>query len=93
MLPRVEDVLLVPGLRSLISIPAGMMQMRLVPFLLVSALGGALWNTLLAAAGRALGQRYAAIEAWVLPAGYAALGVAAGVYVLRVVRLRRGVRR
>jgi membrane protein DedA with SNARE-associated domain len=83
----------VPGLRSLISVPAGMMQMQLAPFLLFSALGGVLWNTLLAAAGRALGQRYAAIEVWVSPAGYAVLAVAAGVYVLRVVRLHRGARR
>jgi membrane protein DedA with SNARE-associated domain len=83
----------VPGLRSLISIPAGMMRMHLIPFLTVSALGGALWNTLLAAAGRALGQRYAAVDVWLSPVGYAVLAVASGVYVLRVVQLRRGTRR
>lgn len=83
----------VPGLRSLISIPAGMLRMAPPKFLLYSALGGALWNALLASAGRALGQRYAAVDAWVSPVGYAVLTLAAGAYGLRVLRLRRATRR
>jgi membrane protein DedA with SNARE-associated domain len=79
----------VPGLRSLISIPAGMLRMELGGFLLFSALGAALWNTLLASAGRALGRRYGEVEAWLSPVGYGVLAVAVGIYLVRVVQLRR----
>lgn len=82
----------VPGLRSLISIPAGMLRMEPARFLLVSGLGAALWNTLLASAGRALGERYGAVEGWLSPVAWAVLAGAVAIYVVRVVRLRRASR-
>jgi membrane protein DedA with SNARE-associated domain len=42
---------LVPGIRSLISIPAGIEGMALVPFLCYTVLGTGLWTALLAGAG------------------------------------------
>jgi membrane protein DedA with SNARE-associated domain len=83
----------VPGLRSLISIPAGMLKMEWAPFLLYSALGAALWNTLLASAGRALGERHREVDAWLSPVAWAVLAGAAAVYAFRVARLRRAARR
>jgi len=49
---------MVPLLRSLISIPAGMAQMPVGRFLLLTALGSAIWNTLLVSAGVLLGERW-----------------------------------
>ena len=42
---------LVPAVRQLISIPAGLAKMPLVPFVLYSALGAGIWNTVLALLG------------------------------------------
>ncbi len=83
----------VPGLRSVISVPAGMMRMELAGFLLFSGLGAALWNVLLASAGRLLAQRYGEVEAWLSPVGYGVIALALAVYAVRVVRMRRAARR
>lgn len=52
---------LVPLIRSLISLPAGMHRMPLGRFLLFTTLGSALWNTGLAYAGLTLGQNWETI--------------------------------
>lgn len=49
---------LVPGVRSLISIPAGACRMNLALFLLYTTLGTALWTTALAYGGKLLGEQY-----------------------------------
>ena len=52
---------LVPTLRTLISLPAGIARMPLVPFLIYSTIGTALWTGLLAAAGFWLQDNYALV--------------------------------
>ncbi len=42
---------LIPAVRQLISIPAGLARMKLGPFLLYTTLGAAVWNCVLAAIG------------------------------------------
>jgi membrane protein DedA with SNARE-associated domain len=42
---------LVPVIRQLISIPAGVAKMRLLPFVLWTTLGAGIWNVLLALLG------------------------------------------
>lgn len=58
---------MIPAIRSLISIPAGMARMPLLPFLTLTALGSAIWTTLLAYAGYALGANYAQVEQYIAP--------------------------
>lgn len=48
----------VPIIRSLISIPAGMAGMSFVPFLILTAAGSLLWNTVLIWAGAAAGASW-----------------------------------
>ena len=54
---------LVPALRTLISVPAGVFDMGLQRFLLFTTLGTALWTTLLAVAGYLLEGQYRIVAA------------------------------
>jgi len=80
---------LIPIVRSVISIPAGAMRMNLPTFVLLTALGSAMWNGALLYAGMVLGQNWerasAVIDAaspFVLVAS-ALLAVACGAWFLR----------
>ena len=53
---------LVPGLRSIVSIPAGMRRMHLGRFIFYSGLGTALWTTGLSVAGYLLGTQFGRVE-------------------------------
>ena len=48
----------IPIVRSLISIPAGMTKMGIVPFLLLTAVGSAVWNSVLVCLGAAAGSAW-----------------------------------
>lgn len=58
---------MIPAIRSLISIPAGMNRMPMLPFLALTALGSAIWTALLAYAGFILGANYDKVEAFISP--------------------------
>jgi membrane protein DedA with SNARE-associated domain len=58
---------LVPGIRTLISVPAGIEMMPFVPFLLWTTAGSLIWTLLLTIAGMALGEGYANVELWIEP--------------------------
>ena len=53
---------MLPTIRSVISIPAGLLHMRLKTFLLWSTLGTAIWTAVLATAGWGLGMAFDDIE-------------------------------
>lgn len=53
---------LVPVVRSLISVPAGVERMRVVLFLPLTAIGSLVWNSLLILAGYQLGERWHLVE-------------------------------
>ncbi len=55
---------MVPLIRSLISIPAGMANMRLTPFLLFTTLGSLIWNAILVSVGAAVGDNWHDIVAF-----------------------------
>ncbi len=52
---------MVPVVRSLISIPAGMAKMNMGKFLLLTAAGSVIWNTLLVCLGAAAGEAWPGI--------------------------------
>lgn len=82
----------VPGVRSLISIPAGVHRMPLLPFTAWTTLGSLLWNAALIGAGYELGAQWHVVEAWVGDVAngvYVVLGVALVVVVVQRVRKRR----
>ena len=58
---------LIPGVRTLISLPAGISGMSLPLFLLFSTIGTVAWTTLLTAAGYFLGDHYEAVEHYIGP--------------------------
>ncbi|HEY8394218.1 MAG TPA: DedA family protein [Thermaerobacter sp.] len=56
---------MVPIIRSLISIPAGLTAMEPVVFVTYTVLGTTLWNIALVGAGAALGAAWPLVERWV----------------------------
>lgn len=79
---------LIPGLRSLISIPAGIQGMSLLPFLLYTAAGSLAWTALLVYLGYLLGGNFERVGDWVGPISNVVLGGIAIWYVWRVVTHR-----
>jgi membrane protein DedA with SNARE-associated domain len=57
----------VPGIRTLISVPAGIEMMPFTPFLLWTTAGSLIWTLLLTLAGLALGEGYTNVEHWIEP--------------------------
>jgi len=61
---------LVPGIRTLISVPAGMELMPLRKFLIWTTLGSLIWIALLTYAGYVLGENYQIIETFLVQIKY-----------------------
>lgn len=82
---------LVPGVRTLISLPAGINNMALIPYTVYSTLGTALWVSFLTYAGYKLGDHYEDVEKYIGPFSKIALLSLAIWFVIWVVRkqLRR----
>lgn len=77
---------LIPGVRSLISLPAGASRMNLLAFSLFTIAGSALWNGLLIGLGAALGTQYALIDTYSAYLNYAVYAAIAGVLAWLIVR-------
>ena len=69
---------LVPGVRSLVSVPAGLARMPLWRFALLTTLGSALWNATLIGAGWALGKNYEAVGDYIGPISTVLIALLAG---------------
>ena len=66
---------LIPGVRGLISIPAGVAKMNLGLFLLANFIGTIVWCAVLAVAGRVLGANFTRIHQFLGPVGWVILGL------------------
>lgn len=53
---------LVPGVRTVISLPAGVARIKLIPFVVYSVLGSLLWNVILTVLGYKFGENWEVIE-------------------------------
>ncbi len=80
---------LLPFLRTVISIPAGVTGMSLAPFLIYSALGTFIWTAALAWGGQVLGNQFPQIEDVLGYVSWAIILGAVAWYVYGVVRVRR----
>lgn len=80
---------LLPAVRTLISVPAGVAGMRWTPFLLYSCAGTVLWTTLLAAAGYVLEGQYKVVGDYVNPVSNVVVVVLVAWYIYRVVTFKR----
>ena len=76
---------LVPAIRTLISVPAGLAAMPVWKFLVVSAIGTTAWTAILTGAGYVLHEQYDVVERWVDPVSTAVVVLAVVIYVWRFV--------
>jgi membrane protein DedA with SNARE-associated domain len=75
---------MLPTLRSLISIPAGLLHMRLSTFVIWSTIGTAGWTTLLGLSGYVLGRRFQEVDTYVGPISTAVVAAIIIGYVWRL---------
>lgn len=78
---------MLPTVRSLVSIPAGLLHMRFLPFLLWSTLGSAIWTGGLALAGYLLGE-VASVDRFIGPVSAIVIGAIVLFYLYRVITWR-----
>jgi membrane protein DedA with SNARE-associated domain len=84
---------LVPGLRALVSVPAGTARMPLWRFTLLTALGSAVWNAGLIEVGEQLATRWAEVASVASPVSAGLLAAAAAALpVAWLLRRRRAAR-
>ena len=55
----------IPIIRSLVSVPAGMAKMAMLPFLILTTIGSLIWNTVLVILGRIAGDSWNVIAMYV----------------------------
>ena len=80
----------VPGVRSIVALPAGLLRMPRWEYLLFTLIGSAIWNTALVGAGYLLGTQWERVEELIGPVGkpllVALVVVGAGVLLWRALR-------
>ncbi|HEY9904082.1 MAG TPA: DedA family protein [Candidatus Sericytochromatia bacterium] len=84
---------LVPGVRTLISLPAGISNMPLVPFFIYSTIGTTLWVSLLTFLGYVLGNNYELVDEYLGPVSKIVLGIIIVAFVIWIVRKQQKAKR
>jgi len=79
---------LMPIIRTLISVPAGLARMPAIVFFAASALGALLWNSILVGAGYLLSEHYQLVEEVLDPLTIAILAAVVLLYFYRLVTWR-----
>jgi membrane protein DedA with SNARE-associated domain len=80
---------LLPTVRSVVSIPAGLLQMRLRNFLIWSTVGTACWSSALAVAGYILGKQFEDINKILGPLSSAVIALIVLAYIWRQLTWRK----
>ena len=78
-----------PTFRTMISLPAGLMHVPTGKFLAMTAIGTAVWNTILIAAGYWLGRNFSRLEHYTGPVAIGIAVLAVGWYLYRVATWKR----
>lgn len=79
---------LVPAVRTLISVPAGVAAMPMPAFLAFTTIGTLIWTTALALAGYVLESQYEIVAAYLDPVSTAVIVLGVGYYIYRVIAFR-----
>lgn len=79
---------MVPGIRSVVSVPAGIAHMPVGRFLAFSALGTVIWTSLLMGAGYMLGAEYGRVAVWADPVSKVVIFGLVGGYLYRLVTFK-----
>lgn len=79
---------LIPAIRTLISIPAGLARMRPLTFLLLTTIGSAVWTAVLVMLGLILDDQYQRVSAYLQPVADAIVVLIVVAYVYRVIRYK-----
>jgi membrane protein DedA with SNARE-associated domain len=79
---------LIPAIRSLVSVPAGVNCIPISTFMLWSSLGTALWTFFLAGAGYLLESQYERVSEWLNPVSNVIIAGLVVWYVYRVIRFK-----
>ena len=81
---------MVPIMRSLISIPAGIGKMPMIPFIFLTTIGSLIWNTILVCAGALLGEAWESILTYLdLYSNVIFFGIAIGGVLLALLSWRK----
>lgn len=79
---------MMPTIRSLVSVPAGLVKMPFTPFLIWSTIGTIGWTAMLAIGGWILGTRFQQLEAWLGIFSIILIAALVGWYLWRVATWR-----
>ena len=80
---------LIPGIRSFISIPAGINRMNVASFLFYTFIGAAIWTSALAYAGYILGTNFRQLGEYLDAATYTVFGLVTAIYLWRVFNYKK----
>ena len=75
---------IIPTIRSLVSVPAGLLDMRFRNFVIASSIGTAIWTTFLTMVGVKLKERFSAIDQIIGPISTGVLTLILLVYLVRL---------
>ena len=81
---------LIPAVRTLISVPAGIAGMSMTKFLIYSTLGSLIWTALLALAGYLLESQYEKVSEYMNPISTGVVVLMVLYYLYRLIRQRFG---
>lgn len=76
----------IPGARSIVSIPAGVVRMPLLRFIILTTIGTVIWNSALIGAGRALGKQWSTVSQYISQLTWVVVALAVVVIVFWSVR-------
>jgi len=83
--PAVMIARVVPIVRTFISVPAGVFAMDLRKFILFTAIGDAIWSSLLVTSGYLLRSQYEQVRDYLNPVATVVLTIVIGTYLFRAV--------